>query len=460
MARAKPTPSKEFVEYQLFIVEHKNYADLPDKRNLSGEITWVTPSNKSRDAWWDRKAGELGVKNRAEAARLIHPLELGGLKPCSLCGTKKSIQYVYPKKSLLKYLNSLSTSKTFSAYEETIDEILDYLANNEASTILKQIASKLNLELGQSNLKELRNKFHEEKTQLSPGVMSNAGDRLDGFHTYNACCRHIADKGRHKTNLVRYSQDRRAYENWAEGDWRGANRLMGEFSRQLKASTCPSCKEISNLTADHLGPISLGFCHRIAFRPLCKSCNSSRNNRLTKQDIEYLLKEEESGIQVISWHSKFIWDSLKSDVKTEADAARLSDKMRENLHNVLLLLKMIKDLGATNVLISYLNPEYAHYDFEFEEIDPKTGKVKFTKKKIQSKNTNKNADRYIRISLESLSQYHKKKNRNHRNMMGNETSLVAKEIAKRSNLGQIESARKLLEEEIRRVGELLLKSRL
>ena len=57
------------------------------------------------------------------------------------------------------------------------------------------------------------------KGKLSPGVMCNPPDRLDGFHTYNACCRSVEDTGRHKENLARYTQYRRAYENWAEGDY-------------------------------------------------------------------------------------------------------------------------------------------------------------------------------------------------------------------------------------------------
>ena len=47
---------------------------------------------------------------------------------------------------------------------------------------------------------------------LSPGVMSNAPDRLDGFHSYNKCCRAKEDKGRSKENLNKYGEDRRAYE--------------------------------------------------------------------------------------------------------------------------------------------------------------------------------------------------------------------------------------------------------
>ena len=56
--------------------------------------------------------------------------------------------------------------------------------------------------------------------------MSNAPDRLDGFH-YNRCCRKKTDKGRSDANLASYSKDRRAFENWSDGNWITANMLMG-----------------------------------------------------------------------------------------------------------------------------------------------------------------------------------------------------------------------------------------
>lgn len=48
----------------------------------------------------------------------------------------------------------------------------------------------------------------KEPSMLGPGAMSNAPDRLDGFHTYDRCCRPTADKGRSKENLASYSTDR------------------------------------------------------------------------------------------------------------------------------------------------------------------------------------------------------------------------------------------------------------
>ncbi len=49
----------------------------------------------------------------------------------------------------------------------------------------------------------------QEPSTLSPGAMSNAPERLDGFHSFNLCCRSKTDPGRSKENLQSYTTDRR-----------------------------------------------------------------------------------------------------------------------------------------------------------------------------------------------------------------------------------------------------------
>lgn len=72
-AREKRTWHPDFLEYMKFIVAHPNYADMPNKFKANGEINWVSPSDQKRAAWWDKKVKELGLVNRAEVARAIHP---------------------------------------------------------------------------------------------------------------------------------------------------------------------------------------------------------------------------------------------------------------------------------------------------------------------------------------------------------------------------------------------------
>jgi hypothetical protein len=187
---------------------------------------------------------------------------------------------------------------------------------------------------------------------------------------------------------------------------------MGEFQRYAPLMRCPSCGKLRKMTPDHIGPISLGFTHRPKFNPLCDSCNSRKNNRITLADVQQLIREEKKGEKVISWHSKYIWDLLENDVLSDGDALLLSKLMRSNLHYVLTILSAISEAGFNDFLKSFLHPEYSFYDYKFVNFNPTTGPEKTLIKKLSSANKKKNAERYIRISFESLDEYKKKDNRN------------------------------------------------
>lgn len=413
MARSEPILNEDFSAYQNAIVADPAYATLPNKRSKNGNITWVRPSDAFRNKWWDGKVEELGVSNRAEAARAIHPKEFHGLKPCSICGRKLSIFYVYPSENALGRLRSEFTEEQFSSYENDIQTIIDNLELKYPDSVLGKLCRVFDISLTSvETIQSLENRLLSTRKLLSPGVMSNAGDRLDGFHTYNACCRKSMDKGRSDQNMSRYGQDRRAYENWAEGNWRGANRLMSLFAKENRKFPCPSCNNSVKLTADHVGPISLGFTHRMKFAPLCGPCNSEKNNRMYLKDVQSLVQDERAGDIVISWHSKPIWDALKIHIASELSATRASVLMRRNLHHILIILSMIMESGNKIYLQSKLHPEYAYFDYDFSYFDASSGNFKCTKKSVNSKNSQKTEGRYLRVSFESLEEYKQAINRN------------------------------------------------
>jgi hypothetical protein len=288
-----------------------------------------------RLAWWQRKREELALKNLAEVARSIHPPELMGMKPCSVCGKAMSIHPIYRSKTGRK----------------------------------------------------------------SPGVMSNAPDRFDGFHTYNSCHRSTEDRGRHSDNMMRYGEDRRAYENWADGDWKAASWVMQEF-RRLKISP------------DHVGPLSLGFSHRPgAFRPTTWEENTARRNRLSLRDVRILIEDERRGEQVVSWHTRYIWDALKHRIRSDDDGIALTELMRRNMDHVLTILAAVYSAGHRDFLRQFLHPEYAYYRINITKLDRKTGKVDITKVKGSRGEYPRSAARYERKAFEALERYKGKDNR-------------------------------------------------
>ena len=256
---------------------------------------------------------------------------------------------------------------------------------------------------------------------LGPGSMANPPDRLDGFHTYNRCCRPSADKGRSKENLASYSTDRRAFENWSDGNWITANKLMGYINSNSDMKKEHCANDVSGnhprpCSADHIGPISLGFCHRPEFQFLCKPCNSAKNNRMYYSDVKHLIAAETTGETVTTWYADSIWQKCKHKVSDKESALRLSRVMRDNRNVAMMLLAEFLTKKEYLFLLTLLNLEYA--DFEYD-IVPESARitnqivtVDFSKKKSTLRYVTIQKTRKIRIAFASLVDYSQKDNRN------------------------------------------------
>lgn len=54
------------------------------------------------------------------------------------------------------------------------------------------------------------------------------------------------------------------------------------------------------VSPDHIGPISLGFCHRPKFNVTSKTLNSAKGNRMSYSDVNLLIEDEKRGEKVVS----------------------------------------------------------------------------------------------------------------------------------------------------------------
>lgn len=396
-----------FVKYMESIVNHENYLGMPDPRKKDGSIRWVVTGKSSigqaRAKWWDEKRAALGIPREgpwmSKVARRIHPT---GEKPCQTCGRTLKLDYVYPTKWLLAKLNRLTGGKATFSQLQPIPEILHKLLKLDGAKTFDGLGIIFGIPdtIKKDEKEYLGYILENRKGRLSPGAMSNPPDRFDGYHSYNLCCRSKEDTGRHKDNLMRYGEDRRAYEFWSDGDWKAASWLMQEFRKH-------------RVSPDHIGPLSLGFAHRPKFKPMTRHQNIGKGNRMSYADVETLISDELSGAQVVSWHSKYIWNLLKNEVKTDKDALRLSKLMRRNLHQVLRILFLVHNAGYDDFLVrNFLHPEHAKYAVRFIGFDVRTGDYKkIIKKRGEKKQYENNARRYIRKSLKALEEYDKKGNR-------------------------------------------------
>lgn len=102
---------------------------------------------------------------------------------------------------------------------------------------------------------------------------------------------------------------------------------------------------------------------------MCKSCNSSKNNRLYKSDVDALLRLESQNETVVSWHSKYVWDKLKNTVTNDEDAFKLSKIMNACHKNVLYLFYLIYSETGNDFLMRYLHPEYSMFNHTITRLD-------------------------------------------------------------------------------------------
>ena len=446
-ARANLEANEAFLQYEEEIVNYPAYAGMPDLRHDDGTIQWEAPSNRGSGAfqfshdkryqWWEEKAAEVGISTDedkwiSKVAKKIHPTKQ---HPCKVCGRVMDIRYCYLSSNFMKRVKKLPFYDGSIEMDE-VTHILDFIttfvdtygdkAYKALPGLLKctQVKSFPDLpnDLSAWTTWIEKNYIPNEPSMLGPGAMSNAPDRLDGFHTFNRCCRSSADKGRSKENLASYSTDRRAFENWSDGNWITANKLMGFISSNpdMKQEHCANegngGYHPRPCSADHIGPISLGFCHRPEFQFLCKPCNSAKNNRMYYSDVLHLINVERRGGSVVTWYADPIWQKCKGKVTNKESALRLSRVMRDNRNIAMMLLADFIDNGEYLFLLTLLHLEYADYDYDIipgsTKIQDQIVTVKFSRRASTLRYVSIQKTRKIRVAFSSLAEYARKENRN------------------------------------------------
>ncbi len=342
------------------------------------------------------------------------------------------IRYVYPNALLLKRIKNLRyIDEAFPLGGfESITTLVARLVERFGEQVFLDLPKLLRAngveipELGtdlDAWLKWIdRNYISCEPSTLSPGAMSNAPDRFDGFHSFNVCCRGKADTGRSKKNLASYMTDRRVFEYWSDGDWIAADRLYGKIKAEFPNEPCLNAKSGKGIhptpcAVDHIGPLSSGFSHRPEFQFLCSPCNSAKNNRMMLRDVVHLRAVEAAGKQVISWHSKALWDARKSDVVDKETAERLSKLLRDNRHTLMSIFNRIAEAGYFTFLASYLGLHHADNDVEFVNVRVENHITRFDNLEVSrrtSRQAIKQKARRFRVAFDSLRDYFQKHNRN------------------------------------------------
>lgn len=407
--------SKEFLEYEEFIVNHSNYKGLPITKGKDGKYNWIATAQseigKGRKEWALKKGKEFGINKNsskfyADVMLSIHPTKT---KPCQICGKSMSLYYHYPNANLVKAIK-----KEFNYDCDVYESIYDVCNNLKKQGITENkiidfLKEKCKLEDDYSDLEtlichcELKCRSGLSK-MLGPGAMSNFPDRYDGFHTYNRCCRSTEDKGRSRENLKTYGKDRRAYEYFSDGNIHAADRFMNSNFFEGKS-------------ADHIIPVSLGGVHDSHYlQPMPTGDNSSKRDRLVKEDVLKAIEIEKTFKQkAVSWFVSDLWEYLKLHVASfnQSDFENFRVCLKQNMTDFLNILCRIKELpnelGIKFITDSLIKPKHNYFEVDY---DFNSDGSYIQKTRHITERASEEFERMKRISLDSLDEYKSKDNRN------------------------------------------------
>ena len=400
----------EFIEYMESIINHENYKGLTIHKNKDGDWTWCSGGKdvrESRIKWAEEKKKELGINDDKFVTLFfkIHPTKI---HVCAVCGKSASIEYVYLNDSLIKAIQK----KFDMVFEETdeVHEVVEELSLEGFSEpeIKQFFIDRFKLDIPDTldcdvilTICEYRARTGKSK-DLGPGVMSNFPDRFDGYHTYNRCCRQTEDKGRGKDNMAKYGRDRRAYEYWSDGNIVAANRYMNSHV-------------FEDGSADHLGPIPLGFVHESCYLRYKEiGDNSQKNNRLVYEDIqEVIAVEKRTSLPAMTWYSLKIWSKIKDTLREDEDyLSNCRTVLRQNVTNYLFILYHLKQQknGIEFLKREFLEGMTSQWDYEY--IFGKDGQILHKTKVKETQTIRKAKQRMIDASLECLDDFQKSTNRN------------------------------------------------
>jgi len=432
---------ENFIAYQEEIVSSPVYEGMPDLRYEDGSIQWEAPSNRSggqfRDSydkrlqWWKTKAESIGISTHenqwiSKTAKTIHPTKV---RPCKKCGRYLDIRYCFLSANFIKRVKKLTYFRNtieldyLTSIFDFVPQFIDQYKEKAIHDLPMLLCCKQVPDVPALNTLEEWKCWIENEyivsgpSTLSPGAMANPPDRLDGFHSFNRCCRATADKGRSKENLALYNTDRRAFEHWVDGNWVTANMLMGLINSnpQIKVEHCLNGDDHPlPCSADHIGPVSLGFAHRPEFQLLCIPCNSAKNNRMFYTDILNLRRAESEGKIITTWYMEKIWRLLNGNVTDIESTLRLCRILRDNRHNAMMTLAEYAKAKHYLFLYTFLNLRYANFNYEIQEfnIDNHIVTADFERKPSELKYVQIQKARRVRIAFSSLNEYALKENRN------------------------------------------------
>ena len=142
--------------------------------------------------------------------------------------------------------------------------------------------------------------------------------------------------------------------------------------------------------------------------------------------------EKRTGIYPMSWQSKLIWEYICNNYKNHPDkiSTIYRDALKQNMANFMYILYSILEScpnnGKSFLIKAFLEPHYDYFKYSYKFNS--RGEIIDQKPRHYTGRNQDEIDRYIRIAIESVFDYHEKNNRN------NKHNLSSSEIILLSNI--------------------------
>lgn len=194
-------------------------------------------------------------------------------------------------------------------------------------------------------------------------------------------------------------------------------------------------------SADHIGPISLGFVHDPRYlQKMRGGDNSSKRDRLSLEDIEKIIEiETRTDIYPMSWYSKDIWEHIrrnyannKSKIGVEYRDA-LKQNMADFMYVLFVVLERCGERGKHILCDAFLKPKYKYfdYDYEFNEL----GEITKQTPRHFTGRSSEELERYKRVAISAVYDYQDKSNRNLKHSLTVDEHLELNKICESINSG-------------------------
>jgi len=200
---------------------------------------------------------------------------VGISKTCTKCGADKDLsEYHRDKSRKTGYTESCKDCKNAviakyiqSHRKEAAARARKYRADNYEEVVRKQ------KEYRDKNKEKINKRKSEAYKKLTKEQYRKMLDRQNRWNQEN---KEIIKERKMRRKILKLSN--------------GIFNILPKEIKRLYNSECVFCKNKNDITLDHVIPLTRGGTHSVGnLQPLCKSCNSSKNNKLM---IEWLVRKD------------------------------------------------------------------------------------------------------------------------------------------------------------------------